>query len=174
MDTTTVRLLDAYKGQKGIQSDSEVAVRLGVVKQAVSKWRRGTAHASPVLAAEMAEQIGMDVLGVLASIEADRALDTATRRLWARFGKGAFMALLVGLAVAAPAPAPALAPASSVADVTGHYAKWRRRRLRALNRESERHRRGHPATPCTSFLTYRRGDGLQGRRDRREGRRQAG
>lgn len=120
METTTTILLDRWKAYRGLQSDNAAAVALHIERATVSGWRHGKSHANTESAAKMAEDLKLDVLAVLASIEADRARSPESRRIWARFGKPAFMALLVGMAL--PGPPPPLDR-----DVSGHYAKWRKR-----------------------------------------------
>jgi hypothetical protein len=123
--TTTQELLGRWKARQGHANDSEAARALGVRPSAVNHWKQGNAHANPVAAARMAEDLGLDVLSILASIEADRAHDGDTRRVWARFGKGAFMALVVA---AATASGPVRATTTSVSmNGTAHYANSRRR-----------------------------------------------
>lgn len=81
--TTTVRLLDAWKLKKGISSDHEAWQVLKLSGQsAISNWRMRRSHAEPVIAAKMAREIGASVEYVLMSIEADRATRQATKSLW--------------------------------------------------------------------------------------------
>lgn len=127
MQTTTVLLLDRWKARYSVTSDNQAAIRLGVTRATVSSWRHWKSHAEAPVAARMASDLRVEVLPVLAAIEADRARTDDARRIWARYGKGAFMALLVGVALAEP-PAPALAQAPELAHVTPHYAKRRRGR----------------------------------------------
>lgn len=100
MQNTTLALLDRYKASCGFRSDNEAAIALGIERATVSGWRHGKSHAAPESAAKMAQTLSIDVLAVLASIEADRARTPEARRIWARFGKGAFMALLLGFPMA--------------------------------------------------------------------------
>lgn len=104
-ETTSVKLLDAWKAKKGMTSDNQAAITLGVSRSAVSAWRKGTGHASPTYAARMATDLGLDELRVLASIEADRAYNGDDRRVWQRHGKAAFMALLLGIQMGVPSGA---------------------------------------------------------------------
>lgn len=99
LETTTVRLLDAWKVKKGLDSDYKAAKELKVSLGTPSNWRHGRSHAKPALAVRMARDLGMDELPVLAAIEADRAHDGEDRRVWQRHGKAAFMALLVGVSL---------------------------------------------------------------------------
>lgn len=101
-ETTTIKLLDAWKTKKGMPSDNQAAIALGISRTAVSKWRKGEQHASAAFAAQMAKDLGLDELSVLAAIEADRARDGNDRRVWQRHGRSAFMALLVGLSLGLP------------------------------------------------------------------------
>lgn len=136
MQSTTVRLLALWMEREGIKNASEAAKRLGVTRAAVSGWKLGKSHAEPCAVAQMARELGVDELAALAAVEADRATKSANQRVWQRHGRGVFMALAVGLAVplllfpgngrsAESARGPNLP-----ADVTPHYAKWRRRTRR--------------------------------------------
>lgn len=107
-----MKLLDAWKAKMGAASDNAAAIKLGVQRQAISRWRAGLSHASPTYAARMAQDLGMDELRVLASIEADRAYNGEDKRVWQKHGRSAFMALLVGLSVG-------LSPAGRTGDLRG-------------------------------------------------------
>jgi DNA-binding transcriptional regulator YdaS (Cro superfamily) len=100
--TTTVRLLEAWKAKKGLDSDYKAAKELGVATGTPSNWRHGRSHAAPALASRMAKETGLDELAVLAAIEADRAHNGDDRRVWQKHGRAAFMALLVGVVVGVP------------------------------------------------------------------------
>lgn len=122
--TATKELLARWKAAKGHSSDSAAARALKVRPSAVANWQAETSHANPVAASRMAEDLGLDPLAVLACIEADRAHEGETRKVWARFGKGAFLAIM---AFQVLAPTPALSKTlNSRADVTPHYAKRRK------------------------------------------------
>ena len=96
--TTTNRLLDAWKLELGITSDNQAAIRLGVNRSAVSSWRSGVRHASPALAARMAHDLKWDGLRTLAAIEAERAVDSETKKAWLKLaGKALSVALLAML-----------------------------------------------------------------------------
>ena len=117
--TTTNRLLDAWKLELGITSDNQAAIRLGVNRSAVSSWRSGVRHASPALAARMAHDLKWDGLRTLAAIEAERAVDSETKKAWLKLaGKALSVALLaiLGLGTATlPAPASAASQGGSSA-----------------------------------------------------------
>lgn len=135
---TTVRLLDAWKVVKGLDSDYKAAKELKVSLGTPSNWRHGRSHAKPALAARMARDLGMDELSVLAAIEADRAHDGDDRRTWQKHGRSAFMALLVGLSMGLPQAGRAgeLHRLGSLQQMTGQnpplceIPHWRRRRRR--------------------------------------------
>lgn len=131
METTTTILLDRWKAYRGIQSDNGASVALHIERATVSGWRHGKSHANTESAAKMAEDLKLDVLAVLASIEADRARSPEAQRIWARFGKPAFMALLVGLALPGPPP-PLPAKLAELPVITAHYAKSPRGRRRPI------------------------------------------
>lgn len=124
MQTTTMLLLDRWKAAKGIKTDSAAAARLHLQPSAVSNWRHGRSHAEPVSAEKMALDLKLDVCAVLCAIEADRAKAGEVQKVWSRYGKAAFMALLMGLSFQVAAVAP---PPNTGHNGTPHYAKWRRR-----------------------------------------------
>jgi transposase-like protein len=135
MPSTTLQLLDAWKRLKGITSDNQAALALGVQRQALSKWRNDGSHASPPLAARMAHDLGWDGLRTLAAIEADRAIDADTKKAWLRLaGKALSSALLAfaGLGAALlPAPASAASEGGSVRssdNSVSYVRRWLRRR----------------------------------------------
>jgi hypothetical protein len=95
-DTTTTRLLDAWKAKKGLDTDYKAAKAMRVTSATIANWRHARSHARPALAALMARDLDMNELHVLAAIEADRAHDGDDRRVWQKHGRGAFIALLMG------------------------------------------------------------------------------
>jgi len=103
MENTTVRLLDAWKAARKIPNDSQAAETLGVSRAAVSRWRSAGAHADAPFAEKMAKDLGLEVLPVLAAIEADRATREDARKTWARYGRGAFIAVCMMAGSLAPA-----------------------------------------------------------------------
>lgn len=122
--TCTQELLRRWKLARGFKSDSEAARYLKVRQSAVANWQAGTSHANPVAAAKMAGELKLDVLGILASIEADRAHDSETRKIWSRYGKGVFIALLAITAL--PQQAAKAKHLENGENVTPHYAKRRK------------------------------------------------
>lgn len=130
-ESTTTLLLDRWKAARGVATDYRAAKELKVTTATISNWRHGKSHAKPSLAARMATEAGMDELGVLAAIEADRAYNADDRRVWQRFGRGAFVALAIALSPVSPlraaqAPGPLLPQeGSQTIHVSDHYAKWR-------------------------------------------------
>lgn len=106
--TTTTRLLDRWKAARGITSDNAAAQALGISRQAVSRYRKGAAQADVEIAARMAEDLGLDTLGTLAAIQADRETRPGAAAVWRRYGKGAFMALALGLSVGLSSPGNAM------------------------------------------------------------------
>ncbi len=94
--TTTLQLLERWKAKRGLTSDAAAAKALHVSRMAVSSWRSGQRHASASKAAQMAGDLKLDTLQVLAAIEADRS-QGEDQRTWQKFGRGAFMALVAGI-----------------------------------------------------------------------------
>lgn len=121
METTTTALLDRWKQAKGLGSDYAAAKALGVSQGTLSNWRHGRSHADVELAAKMAEALGLDTLGTLAAIQADRETRPGAAAVWRRYGKGAFMALALGLSVGLSSTGNALRPVG-MEDVSRPYA----------------------------------------------------
>lgn len=99
METTTLALLDHWKKHHGIVSDYAAARRLNVTAQALSNWRRGRSHADVEIAARMAEELGLEVIEVLAAIQADRETRAPAAAIWRRYGRPAFIALVASVIV---------------------------------------------------------------------------
>lgn len=95
--STTINLLTRWKEVMHLGNDSEAARKLGLRPSAIANWKNGTSHANAQSAERMAEDCGIPVLPILAAIEADRAANAETRRVWARYGRGAFVGFLVAL-----------------------------------------------------------------------------
>lgn len=107
-ETTTVKLLNAWKLKKGYESDYKASKDLGVTTGTPSNWRHGRSHAKPALAARMAKDLGLDEMAVLAAIEADRAHDGDDRRTWQKHGRAAFLALAMGISLSTSVQASAI------------------------------------------------------------------
>lgn len=80
--TNTVRLLDAWKAKKGIDSDYKAAKALGITTPTTTNWRNGKNHAATRLAAKLAKDLGLDPGGIAAVIEADRTINPTEKKLW--------------------------------------------------------------------------------------------
>ena len=106
--STTVALLDAWKRKRGLASDNAAAEALGVSRQAISRYRHMKAHADVEIAAKMAEELDMEVIEVLAAIQADREPREPAAAIWRRYGRPAFIALVAGFLVPVSMPGEAL------------------------------------------------------------------
>jgi len=131
MKSTTLLLLDKWKTQKGIESDNQAAIKLGVSRSALSRWRHGAGHADVPLAAKMADELHMDTLSILAAIEAERCVNRESQKIWARYGKAAFMSLLLSVAGRGYSDIQAK-EMGALQNVTSHYAKSRKRPIRGM------------------------------------------
>lgn len=87
MATATVRLLDLWKQEKGLESDYAAAQTLGVTRGSPSNWRHGRSHAAPALVQRMASDIGQDAGAWLALVESERATTAADRKAWASLAR---------------------------------------------------------------------------------------
>jgi transcriptional regulator with XRE-family HTH domain len=155
MTTATIELLDAWKAAQGITSDNQAALALGVVRQAISKWRNGQAHPAPPFAARMAKDLGRDELATLAAIEADRAIDGDTKRTWSRLARKRLgVALLALAAVGAPTlPGRVLAASQAVTggSAAGMYIMFRSRRWSGRRRDRRTTRRARAVKDLRAF-----------------------
>lgn len=147
--SATVLLLDRWKERKGFESDYQAAKYLGVGQSTLSNWRNGRSHADVVLAARMAEEMGIAVVGVLASIQADRETRPSAQAIWRRIGKAAFMTLLVGVATPGAIPGNHLQASGIQGPVTPSQAMFimssrRQRRLEPPRRLKGPTRRSRP------------------------------
>lgn len=82
-------LLDRYKLKNRLRNDSELAEALGVTKASVSRWRSGQGLPEPWIAFDIADNIGVEPLGLLIRLEADRARNKDNRAVWNKILKNA-------------------------------------------------------------------------------------
>jgi len=129
----TTEYLDAIKRKHGIQSDYAISKTLGISRQAISNYRKGSAFFDDVVCLKVAELLNLDPMKVIADIHMERTKDPEVRKIWRRLarqvGRAAAVVLLAGQVVTLPAPAQASvkAPGNSV-----YYVKSRRYRFRPL------------------------------------------
>ncbi len=74
-------LLDAAKATAEIGTDSALAARLGVTKQAVSNWRHGSKLPDAVACEKLAILNGFPLVRVIGMIKKHRAISTAEKRV---------------------------------------------------------------------------------------------
>lgn len=108
VENTTILLLNRWKEKEQITSDYEAAKRLGVSRATVSHWRKRDNHADVIVAARMAEDLGMEVIEILAAIQADREIRPSAQAVWRRYGRPAFVSLIAGVATALFSPSDAV------------------------------------------------------------------
>lgn len=101
-----LELLDLAKTGGHLDTDSALAARLGVTKQAVSNWRHGTKTPDPVACEKLAEISGIPLHRVLGIVGEARAISTAEKRVWRKLAAAMFVSLLITL----PAQARAIFP----------------------------------------------------------------
>lgn len=126
-------LLDALKKHNGLTSDYALAREVLKVDQTTltAMRRRGL---SEERALQIATLLGMDPGEVLPSIRAERADDPDVKKIWEKIAKtmrsaAAAVLVVLGLGLGVTAPEPLQAAQSIAGDI--HYAKYRKRRLRA-------------------------------------------
>jgi len=109
---SSVKLLDKYKQACAIASDNACAVKLGVTRAAVSRWRNEQNHPEADIVEAMCEATGEPVARWLPLIEAERARTPSARKAWLRLAQVAATITLVA-GVFGPSSAHADAPVSS-------------------------------------------------------------
>ena len=77
-----LELLDRAKSGAALATDSALAARLGVTKQAVSNWRHGTKTPDPVAGEKLAVLSGIPLHRVLGIVGEARAISTDEKRVW--------------------------------------------------------------------------------------------
>lgn len=107
-------LLDAAKATGDIGTDSALAGRLGVTKQAVSNWRHGSKLPDAVACEKLAVLSGFPLVRVIGMVGEQRAISTAEKAVWRKLATAAALALAVGFSAL---------PADLNAAGTMHYAK---------------------------------------------------
>jgi len=101
-----LELLDLAKSRGHLDTDSALAARLGVTKQAVSNWRHGTKTPDPVACEKLAEISGIPLHRVLGIVGEARAISTAEKRVWRKLAAAMFVSLLVAFPAQARANFP--------------------------------------------------------------------
>lgn len=136
-------LLDHAKSKAGIPSDYALSQRLGVTKQAVSKWRLSQSAPDPVTCEKLAVLSGFPLHQVIGVVGEARAISTAEKRVWRKLAAAIFVSLCVTLPVQASADFP-----TNGSDRTIHYAKYAQRLRKAW----------HALRKALATLNYRPGD----------------
>lgn len=80
----TILLIDAYKKELHLRSDSAMSEALGVSRATLSRWRKGYGHPEPALAWKIAEAIGENPAEVMVNIECERATNLENAQAWQR------------------------------------------------------------------------------------------
>ena len=115
------RLLDKARGVCSRPSDAALAERIGVSRQVVSTWRKGTAPVPDERIAQLAALIHEDAAEWMVQIRAEQSTGPAAKA-WAglarKLASAAALVLLVG---AAGAPSPAAASEGTKATAPSLY-----------------------------------------------------
>ena len=111
MNGNTCDFLNAVKARHGIESDYQLAKKLGFTPQMVSRYRVGKDQLSDSAAIKVANLLEIDPAIVLASVHAERAKAPEEKAAWTtileRLG-GVAAIVLIGIgAISAPSPAQA-------------------------------------------------------------------
>jgi DNA-binding XRE family transcriptional regulator len=95
-------LLDAAKNGARLETDSALADRLGVTKQAVSNWRHGAKLPDAVACEKLAVLSGFPLARVLGHVGEQRAISAAEKRVWRKLATAAALMLAVGFSALPP------------------------------------------------------------------------
>lgn len=79
----TIEYVDAVKSRLHITSDYAVAKALGVTKQAVSRYMKGTGYFDDYVAIRVAKLLEIEPLQVIADVNLQRAQNAEVRAVWA-------------------------------------------------------------------------------------------
>lgn len=112
-----MQLIDRAKSEAGISTDSGLAERLGVTKQAVSNWRHGTKLPDPVACEKLAVLSGFPLNQVIGVVGEARAISTAEKRVWRKLAAAIFVSLCVTLPVQAATEFPTNGHGESASDL---------------------------------------------------------
>lgn len=121
---TTNEFLDAVKAKHGLSSDYALAHKLGITRQAISKYRNSHGQLEDSLAISVAKLLEIDAAYVVACMHSERAKREDEKAVWReiieRFGGVAASVLITFAACAMPSP-DAFAAAQSAHSV--YYVK---------------------------------------------------
>jgi len=117
--TATVRLLDLWKHEKGLESDYAAAQALGVTRGSPSNWRHGRSHAAPALVTRMAVDLGQDAGAWLALVESERASTAEDRKAWASLARRLGAVATVAAVALFATPLATVKAASQTAETSG-------------------------------------------------------
>lgn len=91
----TLEFLDAVKKRYSLPSDYALAKRLGVAPQNISSYRSGRRIIDDDMALQVALELKVNPLAVIATANAERAKTPEQRALWEKFS-ASFKGLLSG------------------------------------------------------------------------------
>lgn len=121
MDTIE-KLLDAVRETCSPANDAALAVKLRVVRSAVSNWRSGRAHPDAVVCARIAQVTGTPLARVLGIVGEARAKSKDEKAVWRRLATAAAVVMMLGSGLFAPISV--AHQGLSEAGRSIHYAKW--------------------------------------------------
>jgi len=78
--SATVQLLDRWKALKGIASDNQAALTLGITRATVSLWRTNDSEGEAHIVARLANDLGEDATGYVLMVEAHKQRSAESRR----------------------------------------------------------------------------------------------
>ncbi|MGN6658247.1 MAG: helix-turn-helix domain-containing protein [Achromobacter mucicolens] len=89
MSSVALKLLDRYAAACGLTKDKDIAARLRVTQASVSGWRHGKSKPDAGSIGRMCDATGESLAHWLPLIEAERARDAESRRVWLRLAQTA-------------------------------------------------------------------------------------
>lgn len=93
MTDTTNDLLNRYADLKGLKSDRQIAINLGITPSAVYNYRSGLSKMDDATAVQVAEAIHADPLETLARLHLERNPTPRQRSVWEKYRGRVLLAL---------------------------------------------------------------------------------
>lgn len=84
----TNELLDAARAAAGVDSDRQLAKKIGVSPQALSLWRKGESHPDSFAVVQIATILKRSPLEILGIVEAGKAKTNERKEYWQDFLAG--------------------------------------------------------------------------------------
>ncbi len=124
---TTQALIARLKEARGLRSDYAVAKHLGVTTPTLTNWKYGRTQMDNTTALQVADELGLDPLAIMAKLKLERPHTPRDRQVWGRYEPRLLLAALAAVASLTLLQQPAaLASSHYVNGQAIHYANLRR------------------------------------------------